>query len=118
MERVKAEAAQAREKLLKEMQMKHEQLLSEKERSHQEYVKQMRKMIEAEEALKRAEELRVMDHKYQVFELYYLLHCLHFLFLNYVYMCESVCGFVYMCMGPNRPEEGCQIPWSWSYRWL
>lgn len=31
-----------------------------------------------------------------------------------------VCMFVHQVCAryPGRPEEGCQIPYGWSYRWL
>ncbi|XP_052586851.1 guanylate-binding protein 1-like [Peromyscus californicus insignis] len=62
-ERIKAEAAEAANRELKEMQKKLELMMEEKERSYQEHVKQLTEKMEKEREVMRAEQERIISLK-------------------------------------------------------
>nr|XP_042135965.1 guanylate-binding protein 1-like isoform X1 [Peromyscus maniculatus bairdii] len=64
-ERIKAEAAEAANRGLKEMQDKLELMMEEKERSHQEHVKQLTEKMEKEREEMKAEQQRIISLKLQ-----------------------------------------------------
>ncbi|XP_076976467.1 guanylate-binding protein 2-like [Tamandua tetradactyla] len=64
-QRVKAESAEAAQKMLEEMQKKNEQLMEEKEKSYQEHVKQLTEKMESERARMIEEQNRVLALKLQ-----------------------------------------------------
>ncbi|XP_040607618.1 guanylate-binding protein 1 [Mesocricetus auratus] len=64
-ERIRAEAAEAANRELKEMQKKHELMMEEKERSYQEHVKQLTEKMQQEREELMAEQQKVIAHKLQ-----------------------------------------------------
>ncbi|XP_052587176.1 guanylate-binding protein 1-like [Peromyscus californicus insignis] len=62
-ERIKAEAAEAANRELKEMQKKHELMMEEKDKSYQEHVKQMTEKMEKEREEMKAEQERIISLK-------------------------------------------------------
>ncbi|XP_059544930.1 guanylate-binding protein 1-like isoform X1 [Myotis daubentonii] len=64
-QRVKAESAEAAEKMLEEMQKKNQQMMEEEEKIYQEYVKQLAEKMEQERAQLMAEQERALSLKLQ-----------------------------------------------------
>ncbi|XP_008583407.1 PREDICTED: interferon-induced guanylate-binding protein 2 [Galeopterus variegatus] len=64
-ERIKAECAEAANKMLKEIQMKNEQMMEQKEKSYQEHVKQLTEKMEQDRAQLMAEQERTLTLKLQ-----------------------------------------------------
>lgn len=67
MARIKAESAEAAQRMLEEMEKKTQQMMEEKEKSHQEHLKQLTDKMEQERAQLMAEHERVLSLKLQVF---------------------------------------------------
>ncbi|NP_034389.2 guanylate-binding protein 1 isoform X1 [Mus musculus] len=65
MERIKAEAAEAANRALAEMQKKHEMLMEQKEQSYQEHMKQLTEKMEQERKELMAEQQRIISLKLQ-----------------------------------------------------
>lgn len=67
-ERIRAEAAEAANRELKEMQKKHELMMEEKERSYQEHVKQLTEKMQQEREQLIAEHNKMIALKLQVLD--------------------------------------------------
>lgn len=65
-ERIKAEAAEAANRALAEMQKKHELLMAQKDQSYQEHMKQLTEKMEQERKELMAEQQRIISLKLQV----------------------------------------------------
>ncbi|EDL01013.1 mCG146987, partial [Mus musculus] len=65
MERIKAEAAEAANRALAEMQKKHELLMAQKDQSYQEHMKQLTEKMEQERKELMAEQQRIISLKLQ-----------------------------------------------------
>ncbi|XP_062960960.1 guanylate-binding protein 2 [Cynocephalus volans] len=68
-ERIKAESAEAANKMLEEIQKKNEQMMEQKEKSYQEHVKQLTEKMEQDRAQLREEQERTLALKLQEQEL-------------------------------------------------
>lgn len=66
MERIKAEAAEAANRELKEMQKKNEQMMEEKEKSYREHVKQLTEKMQQEQEELKAEREKILLLKLKV----------------------------------------------------
>ncbi|XP_021010346.2 guanylate-binding protein 1-like [Mus caroli] len=64
-EHIKAEAAEAANRALAEMQTKHELLMAQKEQSYQEHMKQLTEKMEQEQKELMAEQQRIISLKLQ-----------------------------------------------------
>nr|QKE61580.1 guanylate binding protein 2 [Saguinus labiatus] len=68
-ERIKAESAEAAQKMLEEIQKKNEKMMEQKEKSYQEHVKQLTEKMESDKAQFMAEQEKIINVKFKEQEL-------------------------------------------------